>query len=106
MAGDPRLTTRARKKLRMVLGLLWASEERPCAKCRKRIDYARGWDLDEIVPRVLGGDPMDIANLQPAHIRCNRSAGATLGNRLKGQRNAGLRRRSTMARRFDTTRQW
>lgn len=34
--------------------------------------------LDHVVPRSLGGDDT-IANLRPAHLRCNTSRGARIG---------------------------
>jgi hypothetical protein len=67
----------------------------PCPLCWGRPwQYGDGlmwpWqklDLDHAVPRALGGQgPRRIV-----HARCNRRAGAILGNRLRGQRRAALR---------------
>ena len=75
-SSDPRLKTPARKKLRQRVALLLA----PCHKCGQIIDYAGAWDLDEILPRALGGDPLDPGNVAAAHVRCNRAAGAAMTN--------------------------
>jgi 5-methylcytosine-specific restriction endonuclease McrA len=109
MAGDPRLSSDARRKLKQEMGAMWALAERPCAKCGKAIDYTRTWDLDEIVARMHGGDPLDRANVQPAHGGCNRSAGASMGNRARARRasSAGPNGyRSTASRRLDRSRDW
>lgn len=34
--------------------------------------------VDEVVPVARGGDPLDIANCQPAHYRCNARKGASM----------------------------
>lgn len=50
----------------------------PCAICGKPIDYdlpaGDDWafEVDEIVSRWKGGDPLDIHNCQPVHRCCNR----------------------------------
>lgn len=71
---------------------------RPCAYCGMPIDYqAPYWIdtgrvddegkpvktvnpdafvVDEIVPVARGGDPLDMANCQPMHARCNALKGA------------------------------
>lgn len=64
----------------------------PCCRCgqamyRWQLDVARndmrGLDADHYMQaRALGGGLPDAL----AHRRCNRSAGATLGNRLRGAR--------------------
>lgn len=60
---------------------------RPCALCGAPIDYAAPYLLDngrvnpwcfvvdEVLPVSRGGDPLDIANCQPAHHLCNARAG-------------------------------
>jgi len=54
----------------------------PCAICGKPIDYSlpaghpMSYELDEIVPVALGGDPLDESNVQPAHRICNERKGA------------------------------
>lgn len=53
----------------------WASIGAPCALCGRPIDYSlrtpdpMSFEVDEIVPVSMGGDPLDWANTQPAH-RC------------------------------------
>lgn len=108
MAGDPRLSSAARRALKVEMGAAWALQERPCAKCGRPIDYARTWDMDEIVARMHGGDPLDRANVQPAHSSCNRSSGASMGNRARARRREGGPNgyRSTAVRRLDRSRDW
>lgn len=90
-ASDPRLKTAKRAKLRATI----ARQRRPCEhpKCRlpgHPIDYtpgARGdtaYELDEILPRVHGGDPTDPTNVRPTHALCNRTAGAVITNQRRG----------------------
>ena len=49
----------------------------PCALCGGAIDYSlpaghpMSYELDEIIPVSLGGDPLDPNNVQPAHRICN-----------------------------------
>lgn len=49
----------------------------PCALCGRPIDYTlpagdpMSYELDEIIPVSLGGDPLDPDNVQPAHRICN-----------------------------------
>jgi hypothetical protein len=48
-----------------------------CGLCRQRVTEACGElgpSVDHVVPRSLGGSD-DLANLQLAHLRCNRSKG-------------------------------
>lgn len=53
----------------------------PCALCGQPIDYSlpcghpMSYELDEIVPVSLGGSPVDIDNVQPAHRICNQRKG-------------------------------
>ena len=74
---DPRLKTYARRLLRKAK----AAGHPPCALCGGPIAYdAPRWhplsyDLDEILPRAFGGDPLDPANVRPTHAHCNRSKG-------------------------------
>lgn len=55
---------------------------RPCARCGALVYHGDEWDLGhpEGADLVLGGDGYGSA---PEHRRCNRSAGATLGNLLR-----------------------
>lgn len=73
-----------------------AHSGRPCGICGQAIDYSAPYRLptgginaaafvvDEIVPVSRGGNPLDIANCQPAHYACN----ARKGNRMPGDRAA------------------
>lgn len=53
----------------------------PCALCGGAIDYSLphfhpdAFEVDEIVPVSLGGNPLDINNVQRAHRRCNQERG-------------------------------
>lgn len=53
---------------------------RPCPRCGELMLKGQFLDLDHVVSRCMGGigGPRVIA-----HRRCNRSAGAKLGNRLR-----------------------
>ena len=57
----------------------------PCPLCGQIMQEWQPLDCDDIVPIVLGGTH-DISNKRMTHSRCNRSAGATLGNQLRGWR--------------------
>ena len=54
------------------------AEGRECALCHRPIDLelpaGNDWafELDEIVPRWQGGDPLAYDNVQPSHRWCNR----------------------------------
>lgn len=64
-----------------------ASLGNPCALCGKPIDYGlppghpMSFEVDEIVPVSLGGDPLDFGNVQAAHRICNERKGNGLGGR-------------------------
>jgi 5-methylcytosine-specific restriction endonuclease McrA len=53
-----------------------------CIRCRQPIDKRLPWPhrmsktVDHIRDLADGGDPLDPANLGPAHLTCNSSAGA------------------------------
>lgn len=53
----------------------------PCWRCGLPMYRWQKLDLDHVTPRALGGagGPAVLA-----HASCNRSAGATLGNRMRG----------------------
>ena len=55
-----------------------------CPLCGLTMYEGQALDLDHSTPVVLGGgvEPGD----RMAHASCNRSAGATLGNQLRGSR--------------------
>ena len=59
---------------------VFATYGRRCWRCG-------GWanTVDHVRPVVLGGTH-DLANLRPCCSRCNSSAGASVGNRLRGRR--------------------
>lgn len=59
-------------------------------RCDGIMTNPKRMDLDHSTPRVLGGQHGDRITCSP----CNRSTGATLGNRLRGRRHG--RRRSVM----------
>lgn len=56
----------------------------PCALCGGPIDYSlpagdpMSYEVDEIIPVSLGGDPLDIDNCQPVHRICNQRKGNKL----------------------------
>ena len=58
-----------------------AAVRAPCWMCGLPIDYelpARhpdSYELDELAPVSKGGDPLDPANVAPAHRRCNQWRG-------------------------------
>jgi hypothetical protein len=89
--GDPRLKTGKRKRLREAV----RGQGLPCMApdCKFPgipIDYnprragdpynPLAYELDEITPRQLGGDPEDPGNVRPRHAGCNRAAGAEITN--------------------------
>ena len=54
---------------------------RPCPFCGKPMRSDQELDADHENPRVLGGS----SGLRWTHSSCNRRAGATLGNMLRGR---------------------
>jgi hypothetical protein len=56
-----------------------------CPKCGQIMFEGQKLQCDHITPIVLGGTD-DISNKQMVHAYCNLSAGATLGNQLRGNR--------------------
>lgn len=54
-----------------------AARREPCALCGQPIDYTLpaghpdAFEVDEIVSRWKGGDPLDMGNCQPTHRHCN-----------------------------------
>ena len=53
----------------------------PCAECGLPVYPEQRWHVAHVVPAALGGDTT-LDNCRPAHVRCNTSAGAKLGNAL------------------------
>lgn len=53
-----------------------------CWICGRHIDlslprnHPRSYDADHLDPLALGGAPLDLARIRPAHAHCNRSRGA------------------------------
>lgn len=80
------ITSTAWQKMRR--GLLEAARQAgtPCWICRKPINYEltgrspMAPTLDHLVPRFMGGDVLDPANLAPAHFACNSRRGAVQRN--------------------------
>lgn len=87
MSNPRRANGHARDQLRRWL----AAQQLPCALCGQPIDYTlttwvdpkdgktkrhpMSFEVDEIVPVSLGGDPLDRGNVQPAHRICNQRKG-------------------------------
>lgn len=70
-----------------------AANNEPCHRCGGAIDYSLdgrtrwGPQADHIIPLSQGNtNPYDPAGLAPAHAHCNRSHGATTGNRQRRSR--------------------
>jgi 5-methylcytosine-specific restriction endonuclease McrA len=59
----------------------WKAQGLPCALCGQPIDYdlpagnPLSFEVDEIIPVSLGGDPLSRENTQPAHRICNERKG-------------------------------
>jgi 5-methylcytosine-specific restriction endonuclease McrA len=100
-SGDPALKTYARVSLRNAVrkdaisrGDYTCRHPR-CMLPGVPIDFTPGakgpasYTLDEITPRVLGGSPVDPANVRATHWRCNAAEGARIKNR-------GHRKRPTL----------
>lgn len=72
---------RAKPAMRDRLWRRVRSEERRCHLCGYPIDYGakhldrRAFELDELVPVSLGGDPLDYSNVDAAHRCCNQWRG-------------------------------
>ena len=83
MTSNPRVSNgNARRKLRSWL----RSQRRPCWICKAfgrsgNIDYSLppnhplAFEVDELNPVSLGGDPLDPRNVDAAHRRCNQWRG-------------------------------
>lgn len=109
-AGDPRLKSGRRRQIRDDVGKLRIPDcmAPNCKYPGQPIDYTpqrkgQAWnplsfELDEIVPRHLGGDPEDPTNVRPRHAGCNRAAGAKITNAIR--RGRGKSRRPATASRW------
>lgn len=59
----------------------WKAQGLPCALCGQPIDYGlpsgnpMSFEVDEILPVSLGGDPLSRENTQPTHRICNERKG-------------------------------
>lgn len=76
--GNPRRANGYRRtRLRRWLGSLGL----PCHICGQPIDYSlppgdpMSFEVDELIPVSLGGDPLDRHNVAPAHRICNERRG-------------------------------
>ncbi|RDI12041.1 HNH endonuclease [Rhodococcus sp. AG1013] len=88
MTADNSIRTKRYQRLRERI----KAEHSPiCCICGGWIDLlapprsSRSWSLEHVIPRSMGGDPFDENNCRPAHLGCNSSAGATLGNQQRGR---------------------
>ena len=60
------------------------AEGNPCHICGKPIDYSLpaghpfSYELDEVVPVALGGDPLSYENCKASHRICNERKGAKM----------------------------
>ena len=62
-----------------------------CGKCGRAVLPGMAWDVGHIVARDIAPHMThDPANWRIEHSRCNRSAGATYGNRKRGMRRLSL----------------
>ena len=57
-----------------------------CPYCQHPIRADDMIDIDERMPRYLGGDPLDRTNVRAAHRYCNRRAGAMVVNTRRSER--------------------
>lgn len=70
----------ARRKLRQRI----RAEGNPCHLCGQAIDYSlpaghpMSFEVDELVPVAMGGDPLAYDNCRAAHRICNERKGARL----------------------------
>jgi len=46
-----------------------------CWLCHRTITDPSEYSIDHVIPLSLGGDPWDVDNMRPAHLRCNQSRG-------------------------------
>jgi 5-methylcytosine-specific restriction endonuclease McrA len=60
----------------------------PCWRCGQPMYKTQALERDHLTARALGGTD---GHAVLAHARCNRSAGAKLGNRMRGQRRAAAK---------------
>lgn len=63
----------------------------PCPRCRRPMRYWQKLDAGHVIPRMIGGG---LGGWRLEHARCNRSAGATMGNQARSKRAqvAGMKR--------------
>lgn len=91
---------------RRQLRLWWKSQGLPCALCGQPIDYSlpagnpMAFEVDEVIPLSLGGDPLSKENTQPTHRICNERK----GNNVKKAKEQHLQ--TIESQELDVTRQW
>jgi hypothetical protein len=73
------------KQRRLLLPLAYG---RACPLCGNLMLEGQPLDLDHVLPRVMGGAGGPV---RMVHRRCNRRAGARLGNRLQKRRRQAVR---------------
>jgi HNH endonuclease len=73
------------------LALSILADGTPCRYCHRPMHKWQRLDLDHIVPVAMGGSGGPTVLV---HSRCNRVAGAVMGNRLHGARRRPRARRS------------
>ena len=71
------------RRYRQLRGAVAANLPLACTVCRDMVQPWDRWQLDHITPLSKGGQPLDPANLGPAHARCNMRKG---GHKLKAPR--------------------
>lgn len=77
------------RKLRAAIVASALANNSPCGLCGVPLGYGDRIDVDHRVPLSVAPHlAFDPANLRPTHSRCNRSAGASMGNRAR--RNGGV----------------
>lgn len=76
---------RADQRARAALAAYVASGLAICPRCRTPIRPDDEWDTGHVTDLALGGDPA--GPVEAEHRRCNRSAGARLGNSIRARGN-------------------
>lgn len=72
--------------------LVAATLPAPCTRCALPVDGTVPWDVDHVQALAEGGALWDPTNHGPAHARCNRAAGARMGNYRRSGRGRRLPR--------------
>lgn len=75
------------RRAQQARALLATTLPRPCSKCGRTVYPWHSWDLDHLFDRKHYPELTWVpSNHAPAHSRCNRSAGASMGNRERAPR--------------------